>query len=162
MTKLNFITTIALIMCVALISGLFFSFSIAVSPGLKHVSDIEFIKTMKGINKEILNGLFFLCFFSPLLLFPFSIYLQQSISSRRWLLLLSGAAYFLVILITATINVPINNQLEKLDVLNANKGQLIEMRYLFENRWTYWNNIRTVLSTASLFFLIVYQFDRSE
>lgn len=157
MIKLSFIVTIVLMISVSLIAGLFFSFSIAVCPGLKHLSDMEFLKAMKSINKEILNPLFLFCFFSPIVLFPL-LYFQQPIISNHWLLILGFLFYFLVIIITVVINVPLNNQLEKLNLLNASPKILLELRYLFENRWTFWNNIRTVLSTASLLFLILSQF----
>lgn len=35
----------------ALIAGLFYSFSIAVNPGLHKLSDSEYIKAMKSINR---------------------------------------------------------------------------------------------------------------
>lgn len=162
MLKLSFITTIALMIAVSLLSGLLFSFSIAVSPGLKYLSDIEFLKAMQSINKEILNALFFLCFFSPLLLFPLTIFFQQHSTSNRWLLILGFIAYFMVLLITATINVPLNNQLEKFDLLHANQLELSKMREIFENRWTFWNNIRTVLAVASLVFLVLSRVESSK
>ena len=162
MTKVSFLIVIVLMLTVALISGLLFSFTIAVSPGLKHLSDLEFIKAMKSINKEILNPLFLFCFFGPLLLFPLTIYFPQNDGSNRWLLIAGFLTYILVIGITATINVPLNNQLERFDLLNVSQFELTEFRNLFENRWTFWNNIRTVLSVVSLILLTLWQFETSK
>lgn len=157
MIKINLLITFSLMITVALISGLLFSFTIAVSPGLKHLTDLEFLKVMKSINKKILNPVFLLCFFSPLLLFPISIYFSQTVGSNRWLLIAGFLAYILAILITATINVPLNNQLEKFCLFNAKQIELKEFRNLFENRWTFWNNIRTALSVISLVLLTISQ-----
>lgn len=154
MIKLNFIITISLCICVALTSGLLFAFSIAVSPGLRHVSDIEFIKVMKNISREILNPLFFICYFGPLLLFPIAIYFQSAISDR-WLLIIGFIFYLLVIGITATINVPLNNRVEQMDILHTAQPDIAALRHLFEHKWTYWNNIRSGLSTASLICLLL-------
>lgn len=162
MIKINFLILIVLIVSVALIAGLMFSFTIAVSPGLKHLSDLESLKAMKSINKDILNPVFFFCFFSPLLFFPVTIYFQQNYGLNRWLLIAGFLAYILVIVITATINVPLNNQLKSFNLLNASQLELLNFRNVFENRWTYWNNIRTVLSVMSLIFLILCQFETSK
>ena len=156
MIKVSFLIVIVLMLTVALISGLLFSFTIAVSPGLKHLSDSEYLKAMKSINKEILNPLFLFCFFCPLFLFPLTIYFTQDDGSNRWLIITGFLTYTLVIGITATINVPLNNQLEKFDLLNVSQIELTEFRNVFENRWTFWNNVRTVLSVLSSILLTLY------
>ena len=43
----------------ALIAGLFYSFSVSVNPGLHKLSDSEYIKATKSINRAILNPFFF-------------------------------------------------------------------------------------------------------
>jgi len=148
--------------CVALISGLFFSFSIAVCPGLRHLTDLDFIKAMKSINKEILNPFFLISFFGPILLYPLVIYFQQSSEVSRWLLVFSSLTYMIMIVITVTINVPLNNRLEGFNLYYTNDIELSKLRNLFENRWTFWNNIRTVLSISSLVLLSLSQFEISE
>jgi len=156
MIKVSFLIPIALMLSIALTSGLLFSFTIAISPGLKHLSDLEYLKTMKSINKEILNLFFLFCFFSPLLLYPLTIYIQQNDGFNRWLLVAGFLTHCIVIGITASVNVPLNNQLEKLDLLETNGKQLEAFRAIFENRWTYWNNVRTVSSVISSIFLTLY------
>ena len=156
MTKATFLIEIVLILAVALISGLLFSFTIAVSPGLKHLSDLDYLKAMKSINKEILNPVFLFCFFSPLLLFPLTIYYTEDGGSNRWLLIAGLFTYILVIGITATNNVPLNNQLERFDLLNVSQIELSGFRNVFEKRWTFWNNVRTVLSVLSSILLTLY------
>lgn len=159
MPEIEFIVTIALFTAVSLISGLFFTFSIAVIPGLKHLTDQELLKTMKNINKEILNPLFLSCFFGPFLLFPPIIYLQSANILNLWLLIMGFVFYLSVILITISINVPLNNRLAFSLIQKASRAENLKMRHLFENKWAFWNNIRTVLSVISLILLCVSQLD---
>lgn len=158
MIKIDLIIPFILLISVALISGLLFSFTIAVSPGLKHMSAFEFLKIMKSINKEILNPLFLFCFFSPILFIPMTIFFYQGEVSHRWLLIAAFLIYAVVIFITAFINVPLNNQLERMEILNKSTEQLETFRVGFESRWTFWNTIRTILSITSLILLNVWQF----
>lgn len=156
MIKLSFLIVMVLMLAVALISGLLFSFTIAVSPGLKHLTDLEYLKAMKSINKEILNPVFLFCFLCPLLLFPLTIFFHQNDSFNLWLLVSGFLSYCIVIGITASVNVPLNNQLERLGLLNTRGKQLETFRTLFENRWSFWNNVRTVSSLLSSIFLTLY------
>lgn len=158
--SVNFLVSWLLLISVALISGLLFSFTNAVSPGLKHLPDLEFLKAMKSINKEILNPLFLLCFFSPLLLFPAAISIQQNGGFNRWILITGFLTYLAVILITAAINVPLNNQLEKLDLFHVSYKELEVFRNRFEKQWTFWNAIRTILAIFS--FLLIVSAKRSD
>ena len=155
MNKFLFILLI-LAVCMSLTSGLLFSFSIAVSPGLKNLPDAEYIKAMKSINREIQNAIFFLSFFGPLILFPLSIYMFYAKSSINGLLIAGGIFYFIGILaITMFINVPLNEKLESFDLLNSSSKEISQMRTVFERPWTFWHNIRTVSGIASLVFTLI-------
>lgn len=54
-----------------------------------------------------------------------------------------------------TINVPLNNQLQTLDLEAMSDDALAEARAGFEPRWNRWNQIRTVLATLASALLIV-------
>jgi len=157
--KMSSLVTLILMITVALTSGLLFSFTIAVSPGLKHVSDLEFLRAMKHINQEILHPIFLFCYLSPLLLFPTSIFLNPNTVSDRWILSSGFLAYIAVIIITASVNVPLNNQLERFDLEQSNPTQMAAFRNAFENRWVFWNNVRTISSVIS-FILLAGSFTR--
>ncbi len=58
-----------------LIAGLFYSYSCSVNLGLSKLSDIEYLKAMKSINKEILNPWFFSSFIGSLIMIPFCTWL---------------------------------------------------------------------------------------
>jgi uncharacterized membrane protein len=56
---------------------------------------------------------------------------------------------------TFTINVPLNNKLQTLDVDNLDETTQKEVRITFEPRWTLWNSIRTILAILVSFLLII-------
>jgi uncharacterized membrane protein len=72
-------------------------------------------------------------------------------------LILATLAYLLgVQLPTVTINVPLNNQLQTLDVDTMDETTLKTARKDFEPRWNRWNSIRTaVASLASALLMIL-------
>ena len=144
--------------CTALMAGLFYSYSCSVVPGFKLLSDPEYIASMQSINKAIQNPLFFLCFFGTLILLPISTYLNyfQHSPLRFWLLLTSTILYFIgVFAVTVFGNIPLNNALEKFNMLNASIDTISKQRTIFEKQWNNLNIIRTVSSIASLIFIII-------
>ena len=144
--------------CTALMAGLFYSYSCSVVPGLKLLSDPAYIASMQSINKAIQNPLFFLCFFGTLILLPISTYLNyhQHPPLRFWLVLTSTILYFTgVFAVTAFGNIPLNNALEKFNLLNASGDAISLQRTIFEKRWDNLNIIRTISSTLSLIFIII-------
>lgn len=161
MTQIRFLVVILLIIAVSLVGGILFSFVIAVNPGLKNLADAEFIRAMKSINKEILNSLFYLCFFSPPALFVMVIYLQDNSLLLRRLMMAAFVLYLFMIVITATINVPLNQLLDAFDSKTSTAAELSKMRLLFEGKWVFWNKIRTALAVASLIILVSAQINFS-
>ena len=76
-----------------------------------------------------------------------------------WLLIACTLAYlFGVQLPTITINVPLNNGLQALDVDALDEAALQRARAVFEGRWNRWNAIRTVLSCLISVVLIALAF----
>lgn len=144
--------------CTALMAGLFFSYSCSVVLGLRTLPDEQYIAGMQSINRAILNPLFFIVFFGTLLLLPLCTYLNysQPTSKRFWFLMAGTILYFVGVLGTTVIgNIPLNNALDKFNLLNATKETISSQRATFENRWNNLNNIRTVVSTLSLIFVII-------
>lgn len=141
----------------ALITGLLYSYSVSVNPGLAKMNDAGYLTAMQHINKAILNPLFFLSFFGTLLLLPLSCYLNYQPSSVKFYLLLGAAVVYTVGMIGVTIfgNIPLNNMLEKYDVANASPAQLTAMRSAFETKWNMFHTIRTVASFISLVLVLI-------
>ena len=65
-----------------LIAGLLFSYSCSVNLGLHTLADVEYIKAMQLINKEIQNFYFLLVFIGLLLLFPLSTWTSYTTNNK--------------------------------------------------------------------------------
>jgi len=77
----------------------------------------------------------------------------------RLLIIFATIAYLLgVQLPTITINIPLNNKLQTLDVDTINETEQKAARENFETRWNRWNSIRAVLSSLASALLIVLLF----
>lgn len=147
-------TTILLIVTAtltALIAGLFYAYSCSVVLGLGKLSDMEYLKSMQSINREILNPLFFMSFMGTVFLLPVSTFIYRSQNQVFLLLLLATFAYLIGVFgVTVAGNVPLNDQLDKFDIANSTSQAIKEMRDKFENRWNFLNNIRTVSSVITI------------
>lgn len=128
--KMTTIILIVTAVLTALIAGLFYAYSCSVVLGLGKLSDTEYLKAMQSINREILNPVFIL-------------------------LLLATLAYLIGVFgVTIVGNVPLNDQLDKFDIVNSTKEGIKQMRDNFENRWNFLNNVRTVFSVISILLVV--------
>jgi uncharacterized membrane protein len=129
MNKLAIITT-------ALTAGLFFGFVVAINPAFAHLPDSTYITAMQAINKAIVNPVFALAFFGPVILIPIVAYKRKS--RLLWL----AAAFYIIggIGVTYAVNVPLNNLLAT--------GAL--ERHAFDKPWNQWHLVRTLAVIISL------------
>lgn len=142
----------------ALMAGLLFSYSCSVVLGLKTLPDQEYIMAMQAINRAIQNPVFFIVFMGCLVLLPLSSYLNYSIPPTKqfWLLLAATIVYVAGVFGTTAIgNIPLNNALDKFNLLNASKEAISSQRAMFETRWNNLNLLRTIASIGSLVLLII-------
>ena len=157
---LNFQNIICLLTCITtgLMSGLFFSYSTSVNPGLKNISDAAYLASMQSVNRAILNPVFFFAFFGALVLLPLNGYLQygrpMTVSSSMYFV---AAIVYIIGAVGVTIlgNIPLNNELDKFNLSNASTDDMHSMRKVFETRWNNLNLVRTFASTISFFLLIL-------
>ncbi len=137
-----------------LMAGLFFAFSCAVMVGLRGTDDRTFIDVMQRINVSIQNPVFFVVFLGGLALPAVAVVMLWRAGSRaamRWTLGALGL-YVVMLLVTAGVNIPLNDQLAKA----GDPSTLTDpgaVRDRFENVWDIFNILRTLLSTAALAFL---------
>jgi uncharacterized membrane protein len=129
-----------------LAAGLLYGFACAVMPGLSHVGDAAFVSAMQSINSSIVNPLFLLTFLGAPLLTVGAIVgrLGTDIRTPWWPLVAALVLTVLSLLITATMNIPLNNTLDAAGSLDP-----AAVRDAFESRWVNWNIARTVASTAA-------------
>ena len=74
----------------------------------------------------------------------------------RALLVLASVAYFGgVHAPTVAINIPLNNQVQSLELANMDAAELRAARTAFETRWNRWNTIRTAFALASVTFMVI-------
>ncbi len=132
-----------------LMSGLFYSYSCSVMPGLNRLDDFQYVSAMQAINRAIQNPVFFISFFGVLIFLPVAAYLNyaQPVTAVFWYLLAATVIYFIgSFLVSVVGNIPLNNSLDKFDLASTTKESLHAQRKIFETRWTNLNTIRTVSS----------------
>ncbi|ROI05136.1 DUF1772 domain-containing protein [Chryseobacterium sp. G0240] len=134
----------------ALIAGLFYAYSCSVVLGLGKLSDIEYLKAMQSINREILNPVFFLSFMGTAVLLPVSTFVFRGQPAFIFLLTASLAYLIGVFGITVGGNVPMNDVLDRFDISGAATEAVRKMRDSFERRWNLLNNIRTFFSVITI------------
>jgi uncharacterized membrane protein len=144
----------------SLVAGFLFAFAAVVMPGIKSLSDHDFLQAFKVMDRVIQNNqpIFILVWLGSavalLILAVLGIWQLEGID--RFLAIISCATYlFGVQLPTATINIPLNNQLQTQDLDSMSEHALGEARMTFESPWMRWNSIRTVLATLTTALLIL-------
>ncbi|MBC2846143.1 DUF1772 domain-containing protein [Winogradskyella flava] len=140
----------------ALSTGFFFAWSVSVILGTKKVSDFTYLESMQSINKEILNPAFFSVFFGSLITLLITTYLQFNNKPVFVLVLASAIIYlFGTFGITAFGNVPLNNELETLNITKLSLLELKNFRTYYESAWNRYHNIRAISSMISFILLLI-------
>ncbi|MBC2876512.1 MULTISPECIES: anthrone oxygenase family protein [Streptomyces] len=131
-------------------AGLFYSYACSVMPGLARADDRTFVDAMQRINVAIVNGWFMLSFLGSLALILLAGVLEWRGGGRTVLLWIGAAAAFqlAVLVITGTVNVPLNNKLAAAGS-PEHITDFAAVRGAFESVWVRWNLIRALASTAS-------------
>lgn len=147
----------------SLVAGFLFAFAVVVMPGLGNQADRDFIRGFQVIDRVIQNRqpIFMLVWAGSVVTLVMSVILGIEPLDRpdRLLLIFATVVYLLgVQLPTAIINIPLNNQLQTLDVAALDKAALKAAREEFEPRWKRWNTFRTVLAvlTTALLLMRIY------
>jgi uncharacterized membrane protein len=154
----NTIVLLLAALATALIAGLFYNWTTAITTGLHKLPDREYIAAMQSINQAIQNPLFFLSFFGAAILLPVCSYIHyKSPLSVNFYLLLAATILYLagVMAVTVAGNIPLNNMLDKFDLANASAEKITAMRQAFENKWNNLNTIRTIASFISLLLVLL-------
>jgi uncharacterized membrane protein len=144
----------------SLVAGFLLAFAIVVMPGIRSLDDGEFIRAFQVIDRVIQNG-------QPVFMFVWAgsalammaaagLGLWALNGADRLLLTLAALVYlFCVQLPTFRINVPLNNQLRKLNVATMSEPTRKQARDEFEPRWNQWNSIRTACASVASMLLIL-------
>lgn len=131
-------------------AGLFYAWSVSVIPGTQKVVDATYLETMQAINRAILNPAFYLVFFGSVILLGLSVVYQYQNGATFWLVLLAAVLYLVGTFgVTAFGNVPLNDQLDVLDLVEFSPAKLQQFRDYYETKWNRLHTIRTVFAVAS-------------
>ncbi len=153
---------LATLLC-SLTAGFVFAFAVVVMPGIRSLDDREFIRAFQVIDVVIQNGqpIFMLVWLGSAvaLLTSTVLGIWQLAGVERLLIIFAALIYLLGDhLPTFTINVPLNNKLQALDVDAMNEATRKAAREDFEPRWILWNSIRTALASLASVLLIALLF----
>ena len=142
---------VATLLC-SLVAGFVFAFAVVVMPGIKGLTDREFIRAFRVMDGVIQSNqpIFVFVWVGSVVVLVVTAVLGfgELDGEGRLLMIVATLIYILGVQVpTFTINVPLNNRLQTLDVDAMNDTARKDARTDFEPRWTRWNSIRTALAS---------------
>jgi uncharacterized membrane protein len=141
-TTMSLVLLVAATIAAGLLAGLFYAYAVSVMPGLARGDDRTFVEGMRGINVAIVNGWFLLSFLGAPLLAAVAAILHLHSGPALWWIVAGFACLLATIVITAAVNIPMNN------ALDAGGDAYAQVRAQFEVPWVRWNIVRAVASFA--------------
>lgn len=162
MEYFEFTLILATFLC-SLVAGFLFAFAVVIMPGINKLNDKEFIRAFQVMDGVIQNNqpLFMLVWLgSALVLIIAAVLGIGQLDGVGRLLIISAALIYIlgVQLPTITINIPLNNKIQTLNVDAMGEESHKAARDNFESRWNRWNKNRTVLSSLVSVLLIILVF----
>ncbi len=154
------ITLILAAFLCSLVGGFLFSFAIVVMPGIRNLNDREFIRAFQVMDRIIQNNqpIFMIVWIGSIIILIISAVLSiGELYGIEMILMIIAVLFYLagVQLPTGTINVPLNNKLQKLNVKTMNDAEQQMTRRQFETKWVRWNLIRTTFSNLTALLLLI-------
>jgi uncharacterized membrane protein len=138
------------ILLTGLSAGLFYAWQVSVIPGTRKVTDLVYMESMQHINREILNPAFMLIFIGSLLMLAVSSYSLYPTGLPFGLMLAATLTYLLgTFAVTGMGNVPLNNELDALQIGSMTAEQLKSFRDYYETKWNWLHLIRTTFAVLS-------------
>lgn len=141
-----------------LMAGVFFTWSNAVKPGIACLADIEYLRAFQAMNRVILNPVFYIVFFIPVLsLLLLTVLLYNSAIPWVFELALLACGVYLpgVFLLTVLSNIPLNNRLNEQNLDEFNSAAARTLRNDIELKWNSYNLIRSITASFSFMLLII-------
>jgi uncharacterized membrane protein len=159
MTLFQAVLMSAAFLC-SLVAGLLFAFAAVVMPGIRRLGDGEFIRSFQVMDRVIQNNqpLFVVVWVGSVLALVTAAALGvwELRGADRLLLVIAALIYLLgVQLPTIAINIPLNNELQKLDVGTMDERIRKRARDDFEARWNRWNVIRAACASLTSILLVL-------
>ena len=144
----------------SLVAGFLFAFAVVIMPGIGNLDDGAFIRAFQAIDRVIQKNqplFIFVWVGSVLSLIAAAAFGLWALDGVNRLLLCAAALVYLlgVQLPTMTINVPLNNELQKLEPSAMSEAVRKQARDNFEPRWNRWNAIRTAFAGLTSILLLI-------
>lgn len=154
------IALVAAALTCALVSGLLLGFAVVAMPGLGTLGDRDLLGAFQAMDRVIQDRqpVFVLVWVGSVvaLVAALGLGLGELAGGQRLLLLATTLVYLLGVQVpTAVVNIPLNNEVQTLDVASAGTAEIAAARERFEARWNRWNTIRTILGCATTLALLV-------
>lgn len=153
------VSMIALLLC-SLTAGVLFAFAVVVMPGLRTLDDAAYLRAFQLMDGVIQNNqpLFMLVWVGSVVAMLAALVLGVgTLTGMDRMLLLAAAALYLggVQLTTIIIHLPLNSDVQKLNLDVFDSGALQEARTAFETRWNRWNLIRTGFAVGAVVLMLI-------
>ncbi len=150
---------VATFLC-SLVAGFVFAFAVVVMPGIGHLGDGEFLRAFQVMDRVIQNNqpVFLLVWMGSViaLLAAVALGFGQLDGTGRLLIVVAVLVYLLGVQVpTVTINVPLNNTVQTLEIDAMDETAQTAARQDFEVRWNTWNSIRTGLASLVSVLLMI-------
>ncbi len=159
MELFHLVVLVAAALC-ALVAGLLFTFAVVAMPGLANLSDREFIRAFQVMDRVIQDRqpLFVVVWAGSVVALIVALVMgfQQEDGVTSGLLIAAAALYlFGVQLPTARVHLPLNNEIQTVEVDAVGEAERKQARERFEARWNRSNRIRTAISIVTMLLLLV-------
>ena len=153
------VVLVAAALC-GLVAGFLFGFAVVAMPGLKNLSDREFIRAFQVMDRVIQDRqpLFMLVWLGSVvaLLAALVMGFLQPDGFTRGLLIAAAALYLLGVQVqTARVHIPLNNEIQTVDVEAIGETEQKQARERFEARWNRSNQIRTAIAFVTMLLLLL-------
>jgi len=154
------IALIAATFLCSLVAGFLFAFAVVVMPGIRSLDDGDFIRAFRAIDGVIQRNqplFMFVWVGSMLSLVALALAGMWTLTGvSRLLLILAALVYILGVQApTVRVNIPLNNQLQRIDPGTMSDTARRSARDDFEQRWNQWNAFRTVCASVVSGLLVV-------
>ena len=128
----------------ALVTGFVFTYAVVVMPGLKQLSDKEFIRAFQVTDAIIQNNhlFFMIVWLGSIISVTGAIVMAFTVSTptSNWSVIATGFSYLLGVQgLTIFIHLPLNKRIQSINVDEMSPIALLDHRVLFEARWTRFN-----------------------
>ena len=145
------------IILTGLTAGLCFTWTNSITPGIGQLNDLGFLQAFQQMNRVIINPIFILVFFGPFITNVVTIYLKYQNADKAFWVFTAAAVFFIlgVVFVTIFRNVPLNEILDKTDLVSASSEDLKLLRQKFEKPWNQWHLVRTFSSLISFALLVL-------